>query len=254
MKKQRCFTLIELLVVIAIIAILAAMLLPALGKVKEISKKANCSANLKTLGQTFIMYAASYNDMLPLTCFQSSDQKPYKSDLFVSLINQMNLSLAAAKQKKTPLICPSFINRNGFISSNGYLRPWYYKESDADSSTIVYSYAGSEHVFPINGSVILNAAPNPSASIRYGKIRKPAQVIAMGESISSASVVYSGQRFYNAHGKGVNMVFTDGHVEFRTNTFGEKFIFNSEKPYPGVYLSAAKVKHLGFKPPWGDED
>ena len=60
MKKQHRFTLIELLVVIAIIAILASMLLPALGKVKEISKKANCAANLKTLGQTFIMYAASY--------------------------------------------------------------------------------------------------------------------------------------------------------------------------------------------------
>lgn len=251
MKKHRCFTLIELLVVIAIIAILASMLLPALGKVKEISKKANCAANLKTLGQTFIMYAASYNDMLPMTRFQTTGQS---SDLFVSLINQMNLSLAAAKQKKTPLICPSFINRNGYINTNGYLRPWYYKESDVDSYIIVYSYAGSQHVFPINGSVILNAAPDPSTSIRYGKIRKPAQVIAMGESISNARVVYSGQNFYNAHGKGVNMVLTDGHVEFKTNTFGEKFIFNSEKPYPGVYLSAAKVKHLGFKPPWGDED
>ncbi len=253
MKKQHCFTLIELLVVIAIIAILASMLLPALGKVKEISKKANCAANLKTLGQAFIMYASSYDDKLPHLQYQTGSGVQ-RSDLFVSLINQMNLSLAAAKQKKTPLICPSFINRNGYVTTNGYLRPWYYDANDADSAIIVYSYAGSQHVFPINGNVILNAAPDPSASIRYSKIRKPAQVMAMAESISNSRVVYSGQNFYNAHGKGVNMVLTDGHVEFRTNTFGEKFIFNSEKPYPGVYLSAAKVKHLGFKPPWGDED
>lgn len=129
---KRTFTLIELLVVIAIIAILAAMLLPALNSAREQAKQSTCMSNEKQIGQAIAMYSGDYRESLPdgvwSTEFMQRRLLPYLPDKDFSL--SATGALLTSKQKISGVwMCPSSIpvtgNNDPYISSYVGIGAWF---------------------------------------------------------------------------------------------------------------------------------
>jgi len=199
-RSGRAFTLIELLVVIAIIAILAAMLLPALGMAKEQGRKTRCSSNERQLIFSCLMYA--------------DDNRGYLPQGFESLANGSNYSWdQLVKPYGAPtnlLLCPS--NRqgsrhywvNGNIDDN-------YRDSGDQKQTGVMSFGFSVRV---------ESVARPTDTVAFTGIRDQNAAYANGGvSVPGGgwgSVLYAHEDLFTLpywHLKREVISLCDGHVE-----------------------------------------
>ena len=104
---RRGFTLIELLVVIAIIAILAALLLPALARAKEKAQRAACKSNMRQVSLTAIMYAGENGDKFPTAVWNSTGVQSTHAVWLPT--NVYNYFISTARVSTNCLSCPNLV-------------------------------------------------------------------------------------------------------------------------------------------------
>ena len=201
MKKS--FTLIELLVVIAIIAILAAILLPALGKARDKAQNIDCVSRMKQLSLSFLMYSDENDGNI--ISFNPSGYKGswayYYSQAEIPGFAAKNQHDAWSRQfGMCPLVAGRFI-RDGKQPGcmNTYGIP--YGQSDVKWNGMACA------------AIPLKQIKEPANSVLVGEAYRLGSWISPFPVIRSNIQNVNWSNFSTNHGKTGNIAFTDGHVE-----------------------------------------
>ena len=212
--KKAFFTLIELLVVIAIIAILAAMLLPALNKARMTAQKASCQNNLKSQGNAFQMYAQENDDYMCGLSRHPTKAPSWKlalANYVGGKVDQLTAPPSTEDQKfiSTGVFrCPVW--RAELIATKG-ARPALFSSNDGGYG---YGYPGNT-----TGTGYTTAA-GLGYWMKIVKVGKPSETIVIGDMSDFVTAAYQCGTLYRngtvaapeRHEKTFNALWVDGHV------------------------------------------
>ena len=195
--KSRSFTLIELLVVIAIIAILAAMLLPALNKARENARTIDCLSRVKQSMMIQKIYADENNDFLFIQDSSSYDNsnRGTWNEFFSKQYSSWNPIMGT---------CPGKIPADGTYDGFGIVNPRnLYPRVNSnyayyDATNYRYLFLGTKQLKEPSSMAIMGDSYNASRKMQYHSAW-----------VDNAS---SNEKFHFRHNNRANLAFLDGHA------------------------------------------
>jgi len=212
-KNQRGFTLVELLVVIGIIALLIAILMPALSRAREAAKGVQCLSNLRQIGVAVSMYVQASKGWLPpyrtaITGFAPPPAYPYYWQF-----------LAAFYQNEEPRVweCPS----DSFnIGASGPIRRHFNERMYSGVKDASFSYGWNirlpkslNNIYPTLPGFSYVTNPSP-----VSKIKAPSEAMIFMDAASSVvgpDYVDLPNTWRFDHNKKTACLFVDGHADLR---------------------------------------
>jgi prepilin-type N-terminal cleavage/methylation domain-containing protein/prepilin-type processing-associated H-X9-DG protein len=226
MRTKRAFTLIELLVVISIIALLMAVLMPALLRAKELGKRMTCCSHVRSLGMASVLYADEADGWYVPIIYRAGGAGSTTQVGWPS--NQLFRKLLGYKDKEGPgesgwhspkeYRCPSDLVGSqerpdrlytNFISYGANLTDWYY------SDWYAFGYAGHKNVTVTAPASELFFTEGNDWWLWWkgANYEKGWDVLGQDTIMPYKDVGCDGPTLYR-HSEGVNMAFYDGHVEY----------------------------------------